>query len=131
MPAKLKQKRTDNEWISKLSPDVVQKILGVVDGDGHTIFDPKAFLEEGIPQEIVDRFTVVHKSGHTPKSKIFGDRGVYEAVCGVYGLNMLQDIAEQLGLKGWEHLAGRGFRARAITEVLHNWVQEQRGVQDE
>lgn len=124
-------KQNSVEWVTKLNPDVVEKIIDVIAGDGHTIFDPKAFLEEEIPKEIVDRFTVVHKSGDTPKSKIFGDHGVYESLRGVYGLDMLQGIAEQLNLSGWGHLTGRGFRARRVTEVLRDWIEEQRGVQDE
>jgi len=115
----------NNAWIDELTPAVVEKIVKFVDCDGHAIFDPKGFLKAGVPEEIVNHFTSTHESGDVPKYTIYGEHGVYRSLEGIYGLDVLTGVAQQLGVKGWGDFTGRGFKARAVSSALLEWVEQQ------
>lgn len=88
--------------------------------DGHTIFTPDAFLEIGVPQELVDRCTFEHESDFSnPKYTISGPDGKpLETLKGVYGLDALASMVRDFDLD-YEPKLGRGFQARVYQEALH------------
>lgn len=87
--------------------------------DGHSIFMPEAFLEVGVPQELVDRCTQVYESNPSDyKQSIFGPDGkLVNQMRGVYGLNMLNSMIKDFALKTRDTM-GRGFQARVWQEAL-------------
>jgi len=88
--------------------------------DGHTIFKPEAFLEVGVPQELVDRCTTVHESDFSdPKYTISGPDGKpVNQMAGVYGLDALESMIRDFGIVSPTKL-GRGSQARVWQEELH------------
>lgn len=88
--------------------------------DGHTIFKPEAFLEVGVPQELVDRCTEIHESNfENPKYTISGPDGKpVNHMKGVYGLDALASMIRDLDLTAPDKL-GRGSQAQAWKEAIH------------
>lgn len=87
--------------------------------DGHTIFEPEAFLEVGVPQELVDRCTNVYESNPSDyKATIFGpDGNIVNQLRGVYGLDMLSSMIRDFDIQA-EPKLGRGFQAQVWKEAL-------------
>jgi len=85
--------------------------------DGHTIFKPQAFLDAGLPSEIVDHFTRRHNSDGLPKTTIYVAGQPVEELTGVYGLHLLRFLANALGVE-YASALGRGTEARHIQAVL-------------
>lgn len=90
--------------------------------DGHSILDPKAFLEAGLPAAVVESLTSVYRSDGTPKGTIFVDRQPVEELKGVYGLHALRFLAEALGVE-YRDAIGRGFEAQNIQQALQQHFQ--------
>jgi len=88
--------------------------------DGHTIFDPQAFLDVGVPQELIDRCTNVYESNFAdPKYTISGPDGApVNQMSGIYGLDALESMVRDFKLE-YEPKLGRGFQARVYQEALH------------
>jgi hypothetical protein len=88
--------------------------------DGHTIFTPEAFLEIGVPQELVDRCTTTHESDFSnPKYTISGPDGKpLTELKGIYGLDALDSMVRDFKLE-YEPTLGRGFQARTYQAALH------------
>lgn len=91
--------------------------------DGHTVFKVEAFTELGVPQELIDRYTHEHKSDTSDYKKTLTDnRGrVIPKVMGVYGLTVIEAIANDLGLPGSSKM-GRGFRAQECREQICDYL---------
>ena len=88
--------------------------------DGHTIIKPKAFLNLGLHKDMVKAHTTVIKSDFSDhKSTIFDNKTgkPVESMEGVYGLDMLFDIVNQLKLNYHDFL-GRGSQAREWQRVI-------------
>lgn len=107
-------------------PDV---LLDIVDGlDGHSIFKPETLEAKGLDYEIIAKMTRTFKSDTSgPKTTIFNREGVVlDETCGVYGLDMLAEIAAYIGAdtKHARSLLGRGFRAEAFkTAIRHHLIR--------
>jgi len=88
--------------------------------DGHTIFNPQAFAEVGVPQELIDRCTNVYESNFAdPKYTISGPDGApVNQMSGIYGLDALESMVRDFKLE-YEPKLGRGFQARVYQEALH------------
>ncbi|HEY8684787.1 MAG TPA: hypothetical protein VIO57_04195 [Chloroflexota bacterium] len=86
--------------------------------DGHTIFKPQAFLDAGLPNEIVEHVTRKHGSDGSPKGTIFVDGQPVTALTGVYGLDLLRFLATALNVE-YRSAIGRGFEAQNIQSALH------------
>jgi hypothetical protein len=88
--------------------------------DGHTIFDPKAFLDVGVPQELVDRCTTVYESNPSDyKQTIFDPEGkLVNQMRGIYGLDALASMIRDFNITAEQKL-GRGFQAQVWKEALH------------
>jgi hypothetical protein len=95
--------------------------------DGHTIFEPKTFLDVGVPQELVDRCTDVHESDFSnPKYTISGPDGKpVNQMHGIYGLDALASMVRDFNLD-YEPKLGRGFQARTYQEALHRHLDEKK-----
>lgn len=98
------------------SSDVLRAVLEVIEGDGHTIFKPEAFLDAGVPDSLVAEHTRRYTSNpDDPKLTIFdADGKAIPALLGVYGLTVLWAIQADIGAEG-SSKSGRGFLARQLT----------------
>lgn len=91
--------------------------------DGHTLFDPAAYIAAGLTTELANFFTKIHRSDNTAKVSIFHEGGLVPQVEGIYGLTMNEAIANALNLKTGTFF-GRGFRAQALfTAIQHHSSQ--------
>ncbi len=104
------------ELVRQTRPAIILRAAGLC--DGHTIFDPKAFLEAGLAIEIVEHLTVVHRSDtRDPKATIFKEGRAVADMRGVYGLHVLEFLAGAFGVE-YRGCMGRGFQASAIRDAL-------------
>jgi len=102
--------------VRALPPEVVLRAAAVC--DGHTVLDPRAFLDAGLPMDVVDHLTRTHRSDPShPKSTLFVDGRPVEELSGVYGLDALRFLADALGV-AYARALGRGFEARNIRAAL-------------
>ena len=101
--------------VRELSTDVVLKAANLC--DGHTILDPQAFSEVGVPEVIVKHLTQTHHSDGTHKGSLSVEGKQVEQVEGVYGLRMLEFLASALNVE-YGRCYGRGSQARAIQQAL-------------
>jgi hypothetical protein len=95
----------------------------VIVGDGHTIFAP-TFYEPYFSAETLEEagLITVHRSNmDSPKGTIFVNGEPVEELKGVYNLNFLEWIRQELDLS---HAVsnGRGFRAQEIVRKIQEWV---------
>lgn len=104
------------DWATKLAPAVLVKILDVINGDGHTIFLPGAFIKAGLSRKVVDWFTEVYPTGMEPTSVLTNETGIIPFVRGIYGLDLLRVIAGKFSV--YSTALGRGFEARELTEKI-------------
>lgn len=94
--------------------------------DGHTIFKPEAFLEVGVPQELVARCTNAYESDFSdPKYTISGPDGKpVNQMHGVYGLDMLSSMIRDFDIQT-ETKFGRGSQAQVWKEALHKHLERE------
>ena len=85
--------------------------------DGHSILDPQAFIDAGLPSAVVKHVTQTHTSDGTLKGTVHIDGQPVEQVEGVYGLHLLEFIALVLNVE-YRRCFGRGSQARAIQQAL-------------
>lgn len=117
--------RTDISAIYNLvracTADVILRAAALC--DGHSILHPQAFLEAGLPPEVVKHLTWTHRSDtRDPKATISRDGQVVDKVEGVYGLYLLEFLAEALHVP-YERKLGRGSQAVAVREALHRHLK--------
>ena len=101
--------------------------LSMVDGDGHTLYNPEYLIKNGYPVEFVKRITDRHESDYSNgKSTIFGPNGnPIDSLLAVAALTFHYAVARELELREGEHYEGyngRGFQARAIAEAIRKAV---------
>ena len=101
--------------IRQTDPQIILRVAGRC--DGHTIFKPEAFTDLGLAPEIVEAFTHTHKSDGSPKGSIFVGGQAVQSLKGVYGLDLLEFLAQALDVK-YRGCLGRGFQAAAIQQAL-------------
>lgn len=97
-----------------------QVVLAAADiCDGHTIFNPEAFIEVGVPQELVDRCTDVLESDFSNPKYTISDRDgkPVNHMRGIYGLTALASMIQDFDLDAPEKL-GRGFQAQVWKDAL-------------
>lgn len=93
--------------------------------DGHTIFEPEAFLELGVPQELVDRCTNVYESDFSnPKYTISGPDGKpVNQMRGIYGLDALSSMIRDFNIPAPVKF-GRGSQAEVWKTALRNLLND-------
>lgn len=87
--------------------------------DGHEIYGPEAYTKMGLPAEFVNKFVEKHESGLGYKETLFVEGQAVETLDGVYNLDILEGIAELIGVDANKITArGRGFRAgQYVSEI--------------
>jgi hypothetical protein len=101
--------------------------LSIVDGDGHTLYNPEYLIKKGYPVDFVRNITERHESDYSSgKSTIFDKDGKpVDTLLAVAALTFHYAVASQLNLEGgkdYELYNGRGFQARAIAEAIRKAV---------
>ena len=100
---------------------------GVVNGNGHDIFDSKIYTELGFDCEHLCRTHASNPTSH--KETIFDpDGSVLVEVRGIYSLDFHNWLADVCGLeRGVDYVAqmGRGSQARVIRDALKEWSAEE------
>jgi hypothetical protein len=88
--------------------------------DGHTIFNPQAFLDVGVPQDMVDRCTTIYESDFSnPKYTISGPDGKpVNQMRGIYGLDALSSMIRDFDITSPTKF-GRGSQAYVWRDELH------------
>jgi len=109
-----------------LNREEMLRIVDAIDGDGHGIYSQKEFAEScGIRPEQLNRWTRDHVSNpedHKQTIYATGTQGfpgqeTIEHMVGVYGLSLIEGIAEHLGLP--TNVAfGRGSRCRILSSHI-------------
>lgn len=114
----------EKDWAQKIAKNTLEAALKIIDGDGHTLFDPEAFRNAGMPEYIVDYFTAVHATDlSSPQGVMFDSKGnLVPYIEGIYGLEMLRSMASSLGAKASSAL-GRGFEARELTKNIEEHLK--------
>ena len=109
MAKRKKQKRERLSW-KNVDREVVLRVAEIC--DGHTIFKPEAFTQAGAPEALIAQHTTAYESDLScGKSTIFVDGKPVTQCVGVYGLDVIEQINDDLGLPSpWQ--TGRGFRAQ-------------------
>lgn len=85
--------------------------------DGHTIFTPQAFLDAGLPGDVVEHLTRTHASDGSPKGTVFVSGRAVTELRGVYGLDVLRFLAAALEVE-YPDCLGRGTEARMIQAAI-------------
>jgi len=101
--------------------------LSMVDGDGHTLYNPEYLIKNGYPVDFVRNITERHESDYSSgKSTIFDKDGKpVDTLLAVAALTFHYAVASQLNLesgKDYELYNGRGFQAQAIAEAIRKAV---------
>jgi hypothetical protein len=117
--------RTDHrkiyQAIRETPPEVLLRAASIC--DGHTIFDPQAFRDAGLPESVVAHVNRRHESsGKDPKSTLFVRGLTVPAIEGVYGLQLLRLLAGALHVE-YPHSYGRGTEARNIVAALRKHLE--------
>ena len=87
--------------------------------DGHSIFTPEDFADVGVPQELIDRHTDIYESDFSNhKYTIYSDDKPVNQVRGVYGLNVLAGMIQDLKITNAPEKMGRGFQAQVWKEAI-------------
>jgi hypothetical protein len=108
--------------LAALPKETLLAIANVSRDDGHTLFDPTAYITAGLTVELASFFTQIHQSNGTLKGTIFHKGGVVQQVEGIYGLTVNEAIANALELKIGTFF-GRGFRAAALFFAIQHHCQ--------
>ena len=113
-----------SEKHDRFVPEQREQILALMPHlDGHTIFSPDILKD--FPVDLQTRFTREHVSDRSnPKGTLFRSDGVVlPKLMGVYGLQVLQCICDDLGLV-YQRSFGRGSQARACQEAIRRHFEQ-------
>ena len=103
-----------------LTKELIRKALdkGIIDGDGHSIFRPEWYTNEGFDCEHLSEVLESNISDH--KETIYKDGKVINSCKGIHTLTFLYWVAGECGLTrgDYEEYHGRGRQAQAIASAL-------------
>jgi hypothetical protein len=102
--------------VRTLPGEVILKAAGRC--DGHNILDPNAFIDAGIPDEVVTHLTRTYQLDGSPKGSIYVNGKAVKSLKGIYGSDALRFFASALGVE-YKDAIGRGFEASSIYSALH------------
>lgn len=110
-----------------LPAETIINIIDHLGGDGHGLYDPQFLTQLGVPEELIKRVTITHKSDGTYKGSIFNpDGSVVKEMTAVYSLDLYQIINSDLGLPSSKML-GRGSEARELHRQIKQFVANESG----
>tara|TARA_R100000008_G_C3553693_1_gene151950 strand:+ start:566 stop:913 length:348 start_codon:yes stop_codon:yes gene_type:complete len=101
----------------------------VINGDGHSIYPPEFYVEQGFDCEHLA--TEFESDLSNPKYTIFKNGVPQEKMKGIWALDFHYWVASQCGLVRGEDYAdkyGRGSQAQAIAGALQRWATEKETV---
>jgi len=116
----MKTKKTPVVRFDESMKPMIESLLETIGGDGHTIW--KTSILKSFPEAIQKRFIRTIESDGSYKGSIWNDGKMVEKIEGIYGLNLLGAICQDLGLD-YEGKIGRGFQAQAYTDSINNWLK--------
>lgn len=106
---------TPFDW-STVSVEDQMKVLDLIGGDGHTVWNPDRLIEKGFPPAAARHFSrVIESDLDDPKQTIYAANGILARTYGMYGLNVLYSLAGYYGLHS--SAMGRGFAASELTDL--------------
>lgn len=105
-----------------VSKDEMTKLLSVIGGDGHTIYNESYLLEHDVPNSVVNAFVTTYKSDGTLKGNIEVNGAPVKSMKGVYGLSVLWSLASHFNVESDK--MGRGFQARELTDGIRKALAE-------
>lgn len=97
---------------------VTRAIIEELDGDGHSIYDPKLLTGAGMPAEFAEAYSQEHKSDGSPKGSIESGGAIVPSLRGVYSLSFYRRMCELYGVPSLTHCLGRGSEARELHRRL-------------
>lgn len=98
--------------------EITAEMKKCINGDGHTIYDPKYYTDAGWSKAVIEPITRGMKSDGTHKGNIYGSDGkVIPYIEGVYSLDFHRKIANLLGCRGSDKM-GRGFQAQELAQQI-------------
>ena len=103
------------DLVRQCDPKVILAAAGHC--DGHSIMSPQAFLDAGLPADVVAHLTRTYKSDGSPKGTLFVAGQPVKQLEGVYGLDMLRFLGVALDVE-YRQALGRGFEAANIRTAL-------------
>ena len=110
--------------MNDLDSKAILTMVDAINGDGHSLYAADADFFAGMPKEIMESVTHTHKSDGTYKGTIFVNGEAVEEMHGVYGLDILWKVANEIGadtsLAGG--MVGRGSQARALTQAIREKI---------
>jgi len=110
------------------SKEAIKKYIEKVGANGHAIFKAKFISDMGFTDEFVGRYAVNHESGEGYKSTIFDTAtgNPFKSCYGVYGLNFLYGIANDIGADTTKANGkfGRGSQAGCLCVAIEEKLGE-------
>jgi hypothetical protein len=120
MTIKTKTKKKEIVRFDASMKPLIEELINEIGGDGHTIW--KASIMDKFPKDLKDRYTRVIESDGSYKGSIWNNGEMVEKLEGIYGLNLLGGICNDLNLE-YDSKLGRGFQAQSYTESIRNWLK--------
>jgi len=109
----------ETDWAAKTPRAVIEEVLKIIRGDGHTMFDSQAFLDAGLPENVVTHYTRIRATDLSNPRGVMTDKtgNLVSHIEGIYGLDLLRGMVRSLGVPASQAL-GRGFEARELTHNI-------------
>ena len=108
-----------------MDKELIRKALdkGIIDVDGHSIFRPEWYTNEGFDCEHVSEVLESDTSSH--KETIYKDGKVVNSCTGIRSLTFLYWVAGKCGLDRSDYgsFFGRGSQARSIAAAIAKWAE--------
>jgi hypothetical protein len=99
---------------------------GVIEADGHTLYDPGHYAPHFTLEELTEAGVVqTHKSDGTLKGTMYGPNGiVIDKLEAVYNLDFLYWVNRKLETGEYPRAMGRGSQAQEIVSFIRNALAE-------
>lgn len=99
----------------------VLELVDKIGGDGWTIFNAEDELFDNLSDDIRKRATKTHKSDGSPKGSIWVDGEIKPQMEGIYALDLMWILAEEVGadVERAGMMGGRGFCSMALAEAIN------------
>jgi hypothetical protein len=106
--------------------EAVRKYISEVGADGHSILSPVSLLRMGFSKKFVKENTHVEHSGKDYKSKIWVNGEMVDKLEGVYSLDFMYSIADNIGASTSiaRSKMGRGFQAQELSAAIWSVINK-------
>jgi len=100
-------------WAENLSAETIRNTVKL--GDGHTLFEPSAYLEAGLPEEVVDHLKETHVSKRTSSYRAI--EAIAEGIKGLIDESDHGMLAGDIDEEGWAEELVAQLMCKDIHEV--------------